>query len=70
MNYFYDTFEKVLYLTEKANNYPNNNFFFFKKVMVSCRQSPKFEVLFSVLLFYINRTSNFERDLNDEKTSH
>lgn len=38
--------------------------------MADCRQSPKFEVLFSVFLFYINRTNNFERDLNDEKTSH
>lgn len=44
--------------------------FFFLKVMADCRQSPKFEVLFSVFLFYINRTNNFERDLNDEKTSH
>lgn len=43
---------------------------FFFKVMADCRQSPKFEVLFSVFLFYINRTNNFERDLNDEKTSH
>lgn len=51
MNYFYDSFEKVLYLAEKTNNYPNNNFFFLKKVTIECGQSPKFEVLFSVFLF-------------------